>query len=441
MSKIRSVEALEILDSRGTPTLQVTIKTDDNHSGTAAIPSGASTGQHEALELRDKDPLRFLGKGVQKAVEHVNTNIAKLIVGHSIFDQMQLDHLMISTDGTDNKSHLGANAILGCSLAIAHTAANCSRMPLYRYIGGPFAHILPCPMINIINGGAHADNSLDFQEFMIRPIGASTFSEAIRWSAEIFHHLKKILQEAKLATSVGDEGGFAPNLHSNEEAIEMILRAIEKAGYRPQEQISIALDCAASEFYGEKTKRYCEKKKQLQGLKYAERNTSEQIDYLIYLCKKYPIDSIEDGLDQNDWDGWHQLNQAIGNKVQIVGDDIFVTNTKFLQKGIKTNAANSILIKLNQIGTLTETMNCISMAKSHGFTTILSHRSGETEDTTIADISVAVNSGQIKTGSLSRTDRVAKYNRLLAIEKQLNTSAIYRDSNRCRHLGRIEKCN
>lgn len=431
MSSIRSVKALEILDSRGNPTVQVSVTTDQGIVGTAAVPSGASTGEHEAVELRDGDKSRYLGKGVQKAVQNVNGPIADLLLGETVFDQARLDNLMIVSDGTENKSRFGANAILGASLAIARAAAAAaaSNLSLYRYIGGAGAHILPCPMMNIINGGAHADNSLEFQEFMIRPIGAPSFREALRWGAEIFHALKKLLAEEGHVTAVGDEGGFAPNLASNEAALDMILKAIEKAGYTPGDQISLALDCAASEFFDKATGKYIEKKKRSKGDSFKERSPEEQTAYLAELVGKYPIDSIEDGLDENDWDGWKHLTEQLGSKVQIVGDDLFVTNPKFLKEGIEKGIANSILIKLNQIGTLTETLETIRIAKAAGYTSVISHRSGETEDAFIADVAVATNAGQIKTGSLSRTDRVAKYNRLLAIESELGETSRYLDSN------------
>lgn len=425
MAKIIGIEAIEILDSRGNPTLRVCVTTDQKSYGVASVPSGASTGINEAVELRDKDPKRYLGKGVLKAKEYVNGPLASLLIGQSVFEQEKLDLLLIEKDGTPNKSHFGANALLGISLAIAHAAANTLGLPLFRYLGGPGAHILPCPMMNIINGGAHADNFLDFQEFMIRPIGAPTFAEAVRYGVEIFHHLKKILHETGNITSVGDEGGFAPYIPSNEAALDLIMAAIEKAGYRPGDQISLALDCAASEFYDSKNKLYIEKKNKEKNKPFAQRSIDEQIDYLEELCHKYPIDSIEDGLSECDWSGWKKLTDKLGNKIQLVGDDLFVTNNKFLKKGLEDNIANSILIKANQIGTLSETLDCIRLAQSHGYATILSHRSGETEDTSIADICVAVNAGQIKTGSLSRSDRLAKYNRLLVIENELKETAIY----------------
>jgi enolase len=428
MSYIRSVKALEILDSRGNPTVEVMLSTDRDVIGKAAVPSGASTGANEAVELRDGDPARYGGLGVETAVKHVNL-LAQIIVGEHVFDQRRIDQMMIAADGTENKSHLGANAILAVSLALARAGALTARVPLYRYIGGCNASILPCPMMNILNGGAHADNSLDFQEFMIRPVGAPTMKEAVRWGAEIFHALKKILKQEGLSTSVGDEGGFAPNIPSNEAALDLILQAIEKAGYHPGSQVSLALDCAASEFFDRTTGRYVEKKKQKRKEKFAERSAEEQVAYLETLCRSYPIDSIEDGLDEADWRGWKLLSEKLNTKIQIVGDDLFVTNPKFLQKGIDLGIANAILIKVNQIGTLTETLDTIHLAHTHGYAAIISHRSGETEDSIIADISVATNAGQIKTGSLSRSDRVAKYNRLLNIEEGMDKSGRYADSN------------
>lgn len=430
MSRITKIKALEILDSRGNPTVKVVVATENGYVGEACVPSGASTGQHEALELRDEDLGRYGGKGVQHAVDHVNGTITDLLLGEEVTEQSRLDQMMIQADGTETKAHLGANAILGASLAIARAAAAELHLPLYRYIGGTHAYMLPCPMMNIINGGAHADNSLDFQEFMIRPVGAPSFHEAVRWGAETFHMLKKILKEGGNITSVGDEGGFAPNLRSNEEAIELILKAIERAGYRPGEQISIALDCAASEFYDRKTGRYVEKKKKLKGESSAERSAEELTEYLEGLCERYPIDSIEDGLDENDWAGWEHMTKILGKKIQLVGDDIFVTNPKFLARGIQLGVANAILIKVNQIGTLSETLETIRLGNTYGYAPIISHRSGETEDSVIADIAVAVNAGQIKTGSLSRSDRIAKYNRLLAIEAELGSVGRYYDSNK-----------
>lgn len=425
MSYIRTVKGREILDSRGRPTVEVELTTDSNLMVKASVPSGASTGEFEALELRDKDPRRYGGLGVLKAVAHVNGPIAQILVGEHVFDQAHLDQLMIEADGTENKSHFGANAILGASLAIARAGAMTAKLPLYRYIGGCNAHLLPCPMMNIINGGAHADNTLDFQEFMIRPVGAPTFQEAVRWGAEIFYSLKEILKQEGHVTAVGDEGGFAPQLPSNEAALDLILMAIEKAGYRAGSQVTLALDCAASEFYDKVTGMYFEKKKKRRKESFIERKASEQVDYLANLCKQYPIDSIEDGLSEHDWTGWRLLTEKLGHSIQIVGDDLFVTNPKFLRKGIQMGVGNAILIKLNQIGTLTETLETIRLAQIHGYGTIISHRSGETEDSMIADISVAVNAGQIKTGSLSRTDRVVKYNRLLSIEAGLGSTALY----------------
>lgn len=424
MSYIRSVKALQILDSRGNPTVEVTVTTDKGIQAKAAVPSGASTGEYEANELRDNDKNKWGGKGVEIAVSHVNGPINELLVGTCIYDQRLIDEMMIKADGTENKSRFGANAILGASLAAARAAAASANLPLYRYLGGVNAHILPCPMMNIINGGAHADNPIDFQEFMIRPWKAAHFKDALRMGAEIFHALKAILKSENLATNVGDEGGFAPNILSHEEALDIIVRSIEQAGYVPGDEVSIALDCAASELHDKIGKKYVEKKG-----KKTERSTLEQIDYLNHLCNKYPIDSIEDGLGESDWDGWKALTDKLGKKVQIVGDDIFVTNVKFLRKGIHKGIANSILIKVNQIGTLSETLDTIHLAQSHGYTTVISHRSGETEDHFIADLAVATSSGQIKTGSLSRSDRVAKYNRLLQIENELGHQAKYLDSN------------
>lgn len=406
---IAAIDALEILDSRGNPTLQVTVTTEAGIRGVASIPSGASTGTHEAVELRDNDLKRYGGKGVLQAVANVRGPLAELFRGENVLDQATIDQKLIAADGTLNKGHLGANALLGVSLAAAHAAANTLGVPLYRYLGGAEANLLPCPMMNLINGGAHADNGLEFQEFMIRPKSAPTFAEALRYGAEIFHTLKRVLKKRGLATGVGDEGGFAPKLASNEEALELLLQAIDEAGYRPGTEISLALDCAASEFY----------KKAL----YNNRSSTEQIAYLERLASKYPIDSIEDGMAEEDWVGWRELTKRLASKIQIVGDDIFVTNPMFLKRGIQEQVANSILIKVNQIGTLTETLNCIQLAQSHNYKTIISHRSGETEDTTIADLAVASRSGQIKTGSLSRSDRIAKYNRLLAIERELGLAA------------------
>jgi len=423
MSNIESIDALEVLDSRGNPTIEVSVFATDGSQGKALVPSGASTGEHEAVELRDKDPKRYQGKGVLQAVENVVGPLAKLLKGESIFAQNKIDQLMIQADGKENKSRYGANAILGISLAVAKAAACSKKMPLYKYLHPQSNYTMPCPMMNIINGGAHADNLLDFQEFMIRPIGAPTFREALRWGVEIYHTLKSLLKSEGYSTSVGDEGGFAPKLESNEITLNYILRAIKQAGYEPGHQITIAMDCAASEFYDSCSKSYVERKKQATGMPFGTRSAEELIAYLSELCEKYPIDSIEDPLDQNDWKGWHKLTTTLGEKIQIVGDDIFVTNPKFLQKGIDQGVANSILIKLNQIGTLSETLGTIDLAKKNRYKTVISHRSGETEDTTIADLSVALSTGQIKTGAPCRTDRVAKYNRLLEIEHELKTHA------------------
>ena len=426
MSKIASLNALEILDSRGNPTIEVFVTTSDGITAKAAVPSGASTGEHEAVELRDQDKQRYGGKGVKKAVANVTGPLAKLLVGKPVFDQKNLDQLMIEADGTKNKSKFGANAILGVSLAVAKAAALTRKIPLYRYIGGDAACILPCPLMNIINGGAHADNLLDFQEFMIRPAFAPTFSEAVRWGAEVFHALKSLLKQDGQVISVGDEGGFAPRLSSNEAALDFIMRAIEKAGFKPGREINIAIDLAASEFYDKSTKSYVEKKKKQAKETAKSRSSEEMTLYLSSLLAAYPIDTLEDPLDQNDWEGWQHLTTKLGKKAQIIGDDIFVTNPLFLQKGIDKGVANSILIKPNQIGTLTETIETIDLAKRHGYGTVISHRSGETEDTTIADLAVATGAGQIKTGSLCRSERVAKYNRLLEIEAELGSSARFK---------------
>jgi len=422
MSFIQDIHARQILDSRGNPTIEVDVITDNGVLGRAAVPSGASTGENEAVELRDGDKNIYLGKGVLKAVENVNGPIAEELVGFSIFEQNLLDNMMIQLDGTPNKSKLGANAILGVSLAIAKAAAAELGMPLYRYIGGVNANTLPVPMMNIINGGSHSDAPIAFQEFMIRPIGASSFSEAIRMGTEIFHHLKKLLKEKGLSTAVGDEGGFAPNFSGGtEEALESVLKAIESAGYKPGSEVTIALDCASSEFYKDGTYDYTI----FEGDKGSKRSKQEQVDYLAELVEKYPIDSIEDGCDEGDWEGWQMLTAKIGDRCQLVGDDLFVTNVDFLKRGIDEKSANSILIKVNQIGTLTETLNAIEMAHRAGFTSVISHRSGETEDATIADIAVATNAGQIKTGSASRSDRMAKYNQLLRIEEELAEVALF----------------
>ena len=420
-SDITDVVAREILDSRGHPTVEVDVMLDDGSFGRAAVPSGASTGVHEAVELRDGDPKRYLGRGVTKAVNNVNKKIAPVVIGLDARDQEGIDNLMIKLDGTANKAKLGANAILGVSLAVAKAAADYCCLPLYRYLGGANASILPIPMMNILNGGKHADNNVDFQEFMIMPIGAKSFSQALRMGAETFHALKKVLAKKGYNTSVGDEGGFAPNLKSNEEALEVIVAAIKAAGYKPGKEIFIALDPASSEMYDTKTKKYnffkSDPKKKV--------TSSYMADYWADWCKNYPIVSLEDGLAEDDWDGWKKLTDKIGDKVQLVGDDLLVTNTKRLAKGIKLNCANSILIKLNQIGTLTETFEAIRMAQRNGWTAVISHRSGETEDSTIADVAVASGAGQIKTGSLCRTDRICKYNQLLRIEEDLGPQAVY----------------
>ncbi|WP_432205914.1 phosphopyruvate hydratase [Gaoshiqia hydrogeniformans] len=423
---IRNVVGREILDSRGNPTVEVEITLECGAVGLAAVPSGASTGENEALELRDGDKGRYLGKGVLKAVENVNTVIAKEIIGMDASEQVALDKKLLELDGTKTKSKLGANAMLGVSLAAAKAAANALGLPLYRYIGGSNAKTLPVPMMNIINGGSHSDAPIAFQEFMIRPIGAPSFREGLRMGAEVFHSLKKVLHKRGLSTAVGDEGGFAPALDGTEDALNSIIEAIKNAGYKPGRKedggdVSIALDCAASEFYEDGIYDYSK----FEGANGAKRTREEQVAFLAELVEKFPIDSIEDGCHEGDWDGWVKLNAAIGHKCQLVGDDLFVTNVEYLKKGIELGAANSILIKVNQIGTLTETLDAIEMAHRAGYTSVTSHRSGETEDSTIADIAVATNSGQIKTGSLSRSDRMAKYNQLLRIEEQLGESAIY----------------
>ncbi|HOA79209.1 MAG: phosphopyruvate hydratase [Bacillota bacterium] len=420
MPFIKEVYAREVLDSRGNPTVEVEIWTESDAFGRALVPSGASTGEHEAVELRDGDASRYLGKGVLNAVDNVNNVIAPEIIGMNVFDQVGIDQLMIELDGTENKGKLGANAILGVSMAVARAAADYAGLSLYNYLGGFNAKELPTPMMNILNGGSHADNNVDFQEFMIMPVGAPTFKEAIRMGAEVFHNLKKVLKSKGLNTAVGDEGGFAPNLGSNEEAITVILEAIKKAGYVPGKDVLLALDVAASEFYDKKTKKYV-----LAGEGGKTYDSKGLAELYVDLCDRYPIISIEDGLAEDDWDGWAYLTERLGKKVQLVGDDLFVTNTKRLAQGIEKGIANSILIKVNQIGTLTETFEAIEMAKKAGYTAVVSHRSGETEDTIIADIAVALNTGQIKTGSMSRTDRVAKYNQLLRIEDELGTTAVY----------------
>ena len=419
--KIIDIHAREILDSRGNPTVEAEVTLECGCKGIASVPSGASTGENEAIELRDGDPNRYFGKGVLKAVSNVNNIIAPEICGFRVDEQKAIDRRMRELDGTDNKSKLGANAILAVSLAVAKAAAKCSGMPLYKYLGGPDSTILPVPMMNIINGGSHSDSPVAFQEFMIRPVGAATFSDALRMGAEVFHSLKAILKERGLSTAVGDEGGFAPALSGIEDALDMIMYAIERAGYLPGKDVTIALDCAASEFYKEGLYDYCI----FEGDKGKRLDREGQLKYLKHLIEKYPIDSIEDGMSENDWEGWVLLTQEIGDRCQLVGDDLFVTNIHYLGKGIKMGCANAILIKLNQIGTLTETMEAIEMAKRNGYKAIISHRSGETEDTPIADLAVAVNSGQIKTGSLSRAERTAKYNRLLRIEEELGETASY----------------
>ena len=427
---IEKIHAREILDSRGNPTVEVEVTTECGVIGRASVPSGASTGENEALELRDGDKQRYGGKGVQKAVANVNEKIAPALVGMSVLEQRAIDNKMIALDGTKTKSNLGANAILGVSLAVAHTAANYLNIPLYRYIGGTNTYVLPVPMMNIINGGAHSDAPIAFQEFMIRPVGAPSEKEAIRMGAEVFHALQKLLKKRGLSTAVGDEGGFAPKLNGIEDALDSIIQAIKDAGYEPGKDIKIAMDCAASEFAFVENGKYFYDYKQLKTGMPKDPNgkklsVDEQIAYLKELVEKYPIDSIEDGLDENDWEGWVKLTKAIGDKVQLVGDDLFVTNVRFLEKGIAMGAGNAILIKVNQIGSLSETLDAIEMAHRHGYNTVTSHRSGETEDTTISDIAIATNSGQITTGSLSRTDRMAKYNQLIRIEEELGEQAVY----------------
>ena len=420
MSFIHSIVARQILDSRGNPTVEVDVITDQGVLGRAAVPSGASTGMHEAVELRDNDKSQYLGKGVLRAVNNVNTVIAEQLKGTYIFDQAQIDKTMIELDGTPNKGNLGANAILGVSLAAARAASEVCGQPLYRYIGGVNANLLPIPMMNILNGGSHADNGIDFQEFMIMPIGASSFSEGLRMGTEIFHHLKAVLKSQGLATNVGDEGGFAPNFKNNEEAIKAVMQAIDKAGYKAGEDIYIAMDAASSEFYNAEEKVYHFKKSTGDKL-----TSSQMVDFWADWRKKYPIISIEDGFAEEDWNGWKLMTDKLGTSTQLVGDDLFVTNVDFLSKGIKMGVANSILVKVNQIGTLTETINAVQMAQTNSYTSVMSHRSGETEDTTIADLAVALSCGQIKTGSASRSDRIAKYNQLLRIEEQLGTNARY----------------
>ncbi|EPG66938.1 phosphopyruvate hydratase [Leptospira wolffii] len=423
-SKISAIRAREIMDSRGNPTVEVDVKLEDGSFGRAAVPSGASTGEYEAVELRDGDKSRYLGKGVLKAVEHVNVKIKDLLIGEDALDQNRIDALMLEKDGTKNKSKLGANAILGTSLAVAKASASHTGLPLYRYIGGNFAKELPVPMMNIINGGAHADNNVDFQEFMILPVGVHSFREALRVGAEVFHSLKSVLKSKKLNTAVGDEGGFAPDLASNVEGLEVILQAIEKAGYKPEKDVLLGLDAASSEFFDKSKKKYV-----LGGEGNKEFTSAELVEYYSNLVSKYPIITIEDGLDENDWDGWKLLSDKLGKKIQLVGDDLFVTNIEKLSQGIASGVGNSILIKVNQIGSLSETLASIDMAKKAKYTNVISHRSGETEDVTISHIAVGTNAGQIKTGSLSRTDRIAKYNELLRIEEELGSSAIYKGRN------------
>lgn len=419
--RISSILGREILDSRGNPTIEVEVTLVSGVKGRASVPSGASTGEHEALELRDADKGRYGGKGVLQAVSNINQIIAPALIGWSVLDQRAIDYKMLELDGTPTKSNLGANAILGVSLAVAHTAAAYLGIPLYRYIGGVNAYVLPVPMMNIINGGSHSDAPIAFQEFMIRPVGAPSFREGLRMGAEVFHALKQVLHDRGLSTAVGDEGGFAPALNGTEDALDSIIAAIRKAGYEPDKDIRIGLDCASSEFYKDGIYDYSI----FEGEKGRKRTAEQQVDYLEELVSKYPIDSIEDGMSENDWAGWKLLTERIGNRCQLVGDDLFVTNVEFLAKGIELGCANSILIKVNQIGSLSETLDAIDLAHRHGYTTVTSHRSGETEDTTIADIAVATNSGQIKTGSLSRSDRMAKYNQLLRIEEELNCLSVY----------------
>ncbi len=420
MSLIESIHARQILDSRGNPTVEVDVVTENGAFGRAAVPSGASTGTHEAVELRDGDKGKFLGKGVLQAVENVNSRIAEEVVGFSVYDQNLIDKIMIELDGTPNKGNLGANAILGTSLAVAKAAAMEAGLPLYRYIGGVNANTLPVPMMNILNGGSHADNKIDFQEFMVLPVKAATFSESLRMGTEIFHNLKKVLHDQGLSTNVGDEGGFAPNIASNEEAIEVVLRAIEKAGFKPGEDVFIAMDAASSEFFDAKSNSYIFKKSDGKKL-----SSAEMVDYWALWASKYPIISIEDGMAEDDWAGWKGLTEKIGSRVQLVGDDLFVTNVTRLQDGISKGVANSILIKVNQIGSLTETIDAVNLAKRNSYKSVMSHRSGETEDSTIADLAVALNCGQIKTGSASRSDRMAKYNQLIRIEEELGEVAYF----------------
>ena len=419
--KIKTIKGREILDSRGNPTIEVDVTLENGVIGRASVPSGASTGENEALELRDRDRSRYGGKGVLRAVKHIHEHLAPALIGMDVTDQRGIDQRMRDLDGTSTKSNLGANAILGVSLAVARAAALAQGVPLYRYIGGMNTYTMPVPMMNIINGGSHSDAPIAFQEFMIRPVGAKSFREALRMGAEVFHELKHVLKARNLSTAVGDEGGFAPALNGTEDALECILMAIKAAGYEPQKDITIGLDCASSEFYTDGIYDYTK----FEGLDAAIRTSYEQVNYLEELCQKYPIDSIEDGMAENDWEGWRMLTERLGKRVQLVGDDLFVTNVKFLARGIAEGCGNSILIKVNQIGTLSETLDAIDLAHRHGYTAIVSHRSGETEDTTIADLAVATNSGQIKTGSLSRSDRMAKYNQLLRIEEELGERASY----------------
>lgn len=419
--KIHKIQAREILDSRGTPTVAAEVVLDSGAKGCASVPSGASTGENEAIELRDGDPGRYFGKGVLQAVENVNKVIAPEIVGRCVFEQMAIDRLMCELDGTPNKSRLGANALLAVSLAVADAAAASMKVPLYHYLGAPNSNVLPVPMMNIINGGSHSDSPIAFQEFMIRPVGASTFKDGLRMGAEVFHSLKEVLKDRGLSTAVGDEGGFAPVLKGTEDALQLIIKAIEKAGYLPGGDVTLALDCASSEFYNDGIYDYTI----FEGAKGRKLEREEQVAYLKHLVDNYPIDSIEDGMSENDWLGWELMTKEIGDRCQLVGDDLFVTNVDYLAKGIRTGCANAILVKLNQIGTLTETLETIAMAQRHGYKAIISHRSGETEDTFIADLAVATNSGQIKTGSLSRSERIAKYNRLLKIEDELKGQSVY----------------
>jgi len=420
MSFITNIVARQILDSRGNPTVEVDVHTSDGFLGRAAVPSGASTGKHEAVELRDNNKKIYMGKGVIKAVDHVNEKMAEELYGWDVTDQKGIDNAMLDMDGTENKGKLGANAILAVSMAAAKAAAQATGLSLYRYIGGANARTLPVPMMNILNGGAHADNKIDFQEFMVMPIGAESFSEGLRWGVEIFHHLKTVLKAKGYSTNVGDEGGFAPNIQSNEEAIETVLKAIEKAGYKPGEQVAIAMDAANSELYNTKDKKYHFHKSDGKKM-----SSEELVEYWVKWCKKYPIVSIEDGMAEDDWKGWKLLTDALGSKVQLVGDDLFVTNVTRLERGINEGIANALLVKVNQIGTLSETIDAVTMAQHNRYNTIMSHRSGETEDVTIADLAVALNCGQIKTGSASRTDRIAKYNQLLRIEEELGANGYF----------------